>query len=101
MTHVWRYLVGLVATAAAVATMVAGYVVLMNQGTANTALAVALLATITIPFVWIVVMAHRGANAPLFSAQGMLVLIIVLIPGVDLVVPYLIGRYLLRKRFRY
>ncbi|MHB0877546.1 MAG: hypothetical protein ACYC5O_16035 [Anaerolineae bacterium] len=103
MTHVWRYLAGLAATAVAVAAgiMAAGYLILVDRGTANGLLAAAILAMIAVPFVWIVVVTHRGANVPLFSAAGMLLFVLIIIPGLDLVVPYFVGKHLLRHRFPY
>ncbi len=99
MVHVWRYLVGLAATAVAAAIMVVAYLTLVDCGTSNLLLVAALLALIAASLAWIIVMAHRGAALPMFSPKGMLLLIAVIVPGLNLVVPYFIGKQLLRRRF--
>jgi hypothetical protein len=101
MTHVWRYLAGLGVVAVAVGVMYAGYRILVQAGTANGLLAAAILAMIALPFALIVLLVHRGANVPLFSATGMLLFVVVVVPGLDLVVPYFVGRFVLRSRFPY
>jgi hypothetical protein len=99
VTHVWRYLAGLGVVAAAVGIMYAGYRILVHVGTANGLLAAAILAMIALPFAALVVLAHRGANVPLFSAPGMLLFVVIIIPVLDLVVPYFVGKFVLRSRF--